>query len=202
MSDIPQLLAAVDSRLADLAAEITVLETAKAALDGPRTIGRSPAGATDAMTPRSRRRPRRSRRTPLPKRTEPAASGTTLEPVISVHEDGSTTTPKFLIRRAAAKGTRPRRAGVAVRTERLERLLAGTSAGLSANAIAERAGAGYNPILRLLRGLEAAGQVRRLGSRRSTAWLITDEERIAERAAELERRRSIPSQQRRRARAS
>ena len=40
MSDIPQLLAAIDSRLADLAAEITVLETAKAALDGPRTIGR------------------------------------------------------------------------------------------------------------------------------------------------------------------
>ena len=61
MSDIPQLLAAIDSRLADLAAEITALETAKAALNGPRTIGRAPAGATDAMTARSRRRPRRPR---------------------------------------------------------------------------------------------------------------------------------------------
>jgi hypothetical protein len=203
MSDIPQLLAAIDSRLADLAAEITALETAKAALNGPRTIGRSPAGATDDMTARSRGRPRRPRRTPLPKRTEPAASGATPEPVISVHDDGSATTAKRLTRKAAAKGTRSRRAGVAVRTETLERLLADTSAGLSANAIAERAGAGYNPTLKLLRKLEAAGQVRRSGSRRSTAWrLITDEERIAERAAELERRRSIPSQQRRRARAS
>jgi hypothetical protein len=33
-------------------------------------------------------------------------------------------------------------------------------------------------------------------------WVITDEERIAERADELERRRSIPSQERRRARTS
>ena len=201
MSDIPQLLAAIDSRLADLAAEITVLETAKAALNGPRTIGRSPAGATDAMTARSRGRPRRPRRTPSPKPTEPAASGTTPEPVISVHDDGRT--PTRSTRKAAAKGTRSRRAGVAVGTETLERLLADTSAGLSANAIAERAGAGYNPTLKLLRELEATGQVRRSGSRRSTVWrLITDEERIAERAAELERRRSIPSQQRRRARAS
>ena len=203
MSDIPQLLAAIDSRLADLAAEITVLETAKAALDGPRTIGRSPAGASDAMTARSRRRPRRPRQTPSPKAIEPAASGTTPESVISVHDDGSTTTPKRSTRKAAAKGTRPRRAGGAVRTETLERLLADTSAGLSANAIAEQAGAGYNPTLKLLRKLEAAGQVRRSGSRRSTVWrLITDEERIAERADELERRRSIPSQQRRRARTS
>jgi hypothetical protein len=203
MSDIPELLAAIDSRLADVAAEITVLETARAALEGPRTIGRSCAGASDAMTARSRRRPRRPRRTPSAKRTEPAASGTTREPAISVHDDGGATTPKRSARKAAANGTRKRRAGGAVGTETLERLLADTSAGLSANAIAEQAGAGYNPTLKLLRKLEEAGQVRRSGSRRSTVWrLVTDEERIAERAAELERRRSIPSQQRRRARAS
>ncbi|MGZ6639742.1 MAG: hypothetical protein ACXVII_43865 [Solirubrobacteraceae bacterium] len=201
MSDIPQLLAAIDSRLADLAPEVTVLETAKAALAGPRTIGRSPAGATDAVPARSRRRPRRPRQTPSPKATEPAASGTTPESVISAHDDGSAATPRRSTRKASAKGTR-RRAGVEVGTETLERLLADTSAGLSANAIAEQAGAGYNPTLKLLRGLEAAGRVRRSGSRRSTVWrLVTDEERIAERAAELERRRSIPSQQRRRVRA-
>ena len=203
MSDIPELLAAIDSRLADVAAEITVLKTARAALEGPRTIGRSPATASDAMTARSRRRPRRPRRTPSPKRTEPAASGTTPEPPISVHDDGGTTTPKRSTRKAAANRTRKRRAGVTVQSETLERLLADTSAGLSANAIAEQAGAGYNPTLKLLRKLEEAGQVRRSGSRRSTVWrLVTDEQRIAQRAAELERRRSIPSQQRRRARAS
>jgi len=157
MSDIPQLLAAIDSRLADLAAEITVLETAKAALDGPRTIGRSAAGASDAMTGRSRPGPGRPRRTPSPMPTEPAASGTTPEPAVSVHDDRSTTTPKRLPRKAAADGTRKRRAGVAVRTETVERLLAETSVGLSANAIAQQAGAGYNPTLTLLRKLEAAG---------------------------------------------
>ena len=120
-----------------------------------------------------------------------------------MHEDGSTTTQKRSRRKAASKGTRSRRAGVAVGTETLERLLADTSAGLSANAIAEQAGGGYNPTLKLLRKLEEAGQVRRSGSRRSTMWrLVSDEERTAEREAELERRRSIPSQQHPRARAS
>ena len=56
---------------------------------------------------------------------------------------------------------------------------------------------------KLLHELEAAGQVRRSGARRSTVWqLITDEERIAQRAAELERLRSAPSRRRVRARAS
>ena len=122
---------------------------------------------------------------------------------MSVHEGGSVTAPERSTPKAAAKRTRPRRAGVAVDTETIERLLADTSAGLSATAIAERAGAGYDQTLKLLRELEAAGQVRRSGSRRSTVWrLITDEERIAERVAELERRRSAPSQRRARARAS
>ena len=94
MPDIPELLAAIDRRLADLAAEITLLEAARAALGGPRSIGRSPAGATDALTARSRRRPRRPRRTPSPTPTEPAASGTTPEPVISSDDVGSSTTPK------------------------------------------------------------------------------------------------------------
>jgi hypothetical protein len=116
-----------------------------------------------------------------------------------VREHGSVAPPKPSTRKGAAKRTR-RRASVAVRAETLERLLADTSAGLSANAIAERAGAGYDPTLKLLRELEAAGEVRRSGSRRSTVWrLVTDEERIVEGAAELERRRSIPSQRRRRA---
>ena len=92
---------------------------------------------------------------------------------------------------------------MAVGAETLERVLATTSSGLSANVIAEQAGAGYTAILKLLHELEAAGEVRRSGSRRSTAWrLVTDEERIAERAAELERRRSTPTQRRRRASAA
>ena len=46
-------------------------------------------------------------------------------------------------------------------------------------------------ILALLRELESAGQVRRTGERAATRWhVITDEDRIAARAAELERRSS------------
>jgi hypothetical protein len=90
-----------------------------------------------------------------------------------------------------------------VRPETLERLLAATSSGLSANAIARQAGAGYARTLKLLHELEAAGQVRRSGARRSTVWqLVTDEDRIAERAAEIERLRSAPSRRRGRGRTS
>ncbi len=81
--------------------------------------------------------------------------------------------------------------------------MADACAGLSANAIAKQANASYGRTLKLLHELEAAGQVRRSGARRLTVWqLITDEERIAARAAELERQRSAPGRRRGRAKAS
>ena len=203
MSDIPQLLAAIDSRLADIAAEIVALDAAKAELAAPRTDGRTRAHTTDATATRARRRATRRRVTPSRKPPEPAIRSGEPEPVKAAQDVGSTVAPKRSTRKRAARVTRPRRGGGAVGAETLERLLADTSAGLSANAIAQQVGAGYNRTLKLLRELEAAGQVRRSGSRRSTAWqLITDEERIAERAAELERRERGPSRRRGRARAS
>jgi hypothetical protein len=202
MSDIPQLVAAIESRLADIAAEIIALDAAKAQLAAPRTGGQPPAVPADATATRSRRRAPRRRLTPLPKTPEPAIRRDTPEPVEAAQDVGDTVTPERSTRKRAATVTRPRRGG-GIRAETLERLLADTFAGLSANAIAEQAGVGYNRTLKLLRDLEAAGQVRRSGSGRSTVWqLISDEERIAERAAELERRRSAPSQRRGRARAS
>jgi hypothetical protein len=203
MSDIPQLLAAIESRLADIAAEIIALDAAKAELVAPRTGGQAPAITTDATATRSRRRAARSRLTLSPTPPEPATDRREPDPAEAAPDVGSTVTAKRATRRRVATATRPRPGGGAVRAETLERLLANTSAGLSANAIAKQAGAGYNRTLTLLRELEAAGQVRRSGSRRSTVWqLITDEERIAERAAELERRRNAASQRRGRARAS
>jgi DNA-binding Lrp family transcriptional regulator len=110
-------------------------------------------------------------------------------------------------RRAAAKATPTKRPAASLTAEQLERLLADATSGLSAGAIAERAGVGYSRVLALVRELEASGKVRRTGTRRSTLWLgITDEDRIAQRAAELERlvgaRRNDRSQRRGRARAS
>jgi hypothetical protein len=202
MSDIPQLAAAIESRLADIAAEIVALDAAKAALAAPRTGGHAPAITADATATGSRRRASRRRLTPSPGTRELATRGGEPDPVDAAQGVGSTVTAKRSARTGARTVTRPRR-GVGVRAETLERLLANASAGLSANAIAEQAGAGYSRTLRLLRELEIAGQVRRSGSRRSPVWrLVTDDERIAERAAELERRRSTPNRRRGRAGAS
>ncbi len=69
----------------------------------------------------------------------------------------------------------------------IEQLLTHRGTGLGARAIAEHANANDAAKLALLRELEASGQVRREGSRRTTASrLITDEDPIAQRAAERE----------------
>lgn len=63
-------------------------------------------------------------------------------------------------------------------------------AGISAAELAERLGAERTSVLARLKALEVEGNVRRTGERRTTRWFaITDEDRIRERAAELERRR-------------
>jgi hypothetical protein len=203
MSDIPQLVAAIDSRLGEIAAEIAALDAARAQLAPSGTRSQPRANTTDATATQSRRRAARRRLTPSEEPPEPAIRSSEPEPVKAAQDVGSAVAPKRSTRKRASTVTRRRRGGGAVGTETLERLLADTAAGLSANAIAQQVGAGYNRTLKLLRELEAAGQVRRSGSRRSTVWrLITEEEHIAQRAAELERRMSAPSQRRGRARAS
>jgi len=95
------------------------------------------------------------------------------------------------LEKAQANGTevKPRKRGQKVQVllaEQLERILGESVDGLSTSAIAEQGNADPAQALTLLRELEKAGQVRRTGARRGTRWhLITDEDRIAERAAEL-----------------
>lgn len=81
----------------------------------------------------------------------------------------------------------------AVPTDRVESMLSENGA-LTTSAVAEKAGGDRDHVLRLLRELEAAGRVRRTGQRRGTRWqTITDEDRIRERAAELEATRKRPA---------
>jgi len=90
--------------------------------------------------------------------------------------------------RRRARRTSTRRASVLL-AETAERMLA-ESDGMTTGALAKEAGARHDQVLALLRDLETARRVRRTGQRRSTRWhAITDEDRIAERAAELARRR-------------
>ncbi len=71
---------------------------------------------------------------------------------------------------------------------KLEAMLKEAEDGLSARVISKRANANYDQVLGLLKELEQEGRLRRTGARRTSRWrLISDEERIAERAAELTR---------------
>ena len=199
MPDIPGLVAAIDGRLAEIAAEMGALGAAKAELAPSRAASQAAGVAVAAVANQSPRRgltsPRRQSGRSLRRRVA--------ERVEVTRDRGGASPPRRSARNRATTVARRQSAGSAVQTESLERLLADTPAGLSANAIARQASAGYGRILTLLHELEGAGRVRRSGSRRSSVWqLITDEDRIAQRAAELERLRSTPSQRRGRARAS
>lgn len=201
MSYIQQLIASLDQRLGELTTEIAALERARVALDGQardgasptveRTTGRkSPSRPASTRARRSRARPTRVLTTDG--ETEPAA-----KPKAAAKPAPRRT------RARAAGAARRQRATVKADAGTVEQALAETATGLSAGAVAERIGARYGRVLELLRELETAGQVRRTGARRSTLWrLITDEERIAERAAELERRTGAPGRRRRTARAA
>lgn len=77
------------------------------------------------------------------------------------------------------------RSNGAVSADALIALLVGGVA-LSTAALADRLDADKDQVLALLRELERAGRVRRLGQRRATRWrAFSDEDWIAQRAAEL-----------------
>jgi hypothetical protein len=76
----------------------------------------------------------------------------------------------------------------------LKRLLAEADGGLSGSALAELAGVPPATVRAQLRELERSGEVRSADERRGRRWtLVTDEDRIAQRVAELERSRATPS---------
>jgi hypothetical protein len=107
-------------------------------------------------------------------------------PVPSTKPAGRPPKPRAPKRTKAAKSAKPVEVLLA---GKLEAMLGEAEDGLSAITISKRSNASYNQVLELLRTLDSAGQVRRTGTRRTSRWrLVTDEERIAERAAELERR--------------
>jgi hypothetical protein len=98
--------------------------------------------------------------------------------------------PRASRSRPRAKPARSRQPIQVLLSGKLELMLRESDNGLSAATIAKRSNARYAQVLDLLRELERGGQVRRLGDRRTSRWrLISDEERIAERAAELEKQR-------------
>ena len=102
-------------------------------------------------------------------------------------------------RSRGAESAPPRHRGVTSRRSRrsrragehpeqtIEALLGESTDGISAVALSKRAGMGYARVLHRLHELESAGTVLSTGTNRTSLWrLVTDEDRIAQRVAELE----------------
>ncbi len=175
MTETKNIIASIQNRLRELDEEIGVLSAARAALDGHAS--RSPSPRRNAAT-------RRASASRSPK----ASSAPSVEPAV---ESGDRAAAQPVAPAAKPRRRAPRRPRVAatrrevVPAEKLEKLLSDTD-GLTTSALAETANGDRDQVLTLLRELETAGRIRRTGQRRSTRWhVITDEDRIRERAAEL-----------------
>ena len=187
MPSSEQIRESIEARLGELRTEMTSLEAARAALQTNGALrGRSrPAGAGSvARKPKRRRSPvSASEVTPTAAQADPApAAPATSEP--STKPAARSRKPRIPLESKPATRRRP----VAVLLAgKLEAMLRDAEDGLNAVAIAKQARARDTQVRDLLRELESAGRVRRTGLGRASRWrLITDAERIAERAAELE----------------
>jgi hypothetical protein len=192
MTTLDQIRESIDARIAELKQEITLLEAARAALHGKRRRRAEAAASGENAGERRRRRASRAASAASSEAGAHQGSAATGEAVAATGSEVPTTpadVPPKQRRRSRAKAARAEKPVEVLLAGKLESMLSEAEDGLSAIAISRRANAGYDQVLDLLRHLGRAGQVRRTGSRRTSLWrLITDEERIAERAAELESR--------------
>jgi hypothetical protein len=199
MSTLDQIHESIDAHLAELRREIVALEAARAALrdESPsvtKSAASKPTAPTAPTAPATSTRRRRSSAKPASNGnavTAATASDDAAESPPSVVSPAvvvSPVTPAVRPRtRAGANAAGARRFVEVLLAGKLEAMLLESEDGLSAITISKRSNAGYNQVLNLLRELEGSGQVRRFGTRRTSRWrVVTDEERIAERAAELE----------------
>ena len=181
MKTTDELVQAIDRRLRGLNDEIKMLDAARVALDGREN--RPSMGARASVT--------------YPRKSPPGAGSQSKHSARTRREISAEVSAETARRpRKRARTTsraRGRGALRAVPDDRVESLLI-ENGGLSTSALAEKSGANRDHVLSLLRELETAGRVRRTGQRRSTRWhVITDEDRIRERAAQLEATRKRPA---------
>jgi hypothetical protein len=166
MPDIQELVTSIDGRLAEARKEIVSLEAALVSLSGqPRAARSSRATKSGTSSPKA---------SPPPSRLSASTNGSAPEPQAQ--------NPKPARKQRAKSAKRPE----VIPAGKLEKLL-GSSDGVTTTALAEQATGDRDQVLAFLRELEVGGRVRRTGDRRGTRWhLITDEDRVAARAAELE----------------
>ena len=181
MSQIDQLVESIDARIVEVKNEIAALHAARAALRNETATSKPPADSVKE-TPPSRRRRTQKATSNVANAETPASAGADLDAAETASKPTGPPKPRSRQPAASEKSVEVLLAG------KLEAMLRESQDGLSAITISKRSNASYKQVLDLLRELEQTGQLRRSGSRRTSLWrLITDEERIAERAAELER---------------
>ncbi|HEX4008632.1 MAG TPA: hypothetical protein VHX62_01410 [Solirubrobacteraceae bacterium] len=193
MPSLEDISVAIAARIAEARSEITSLEAARDAL------------SRDGAAPRKTRGSRRGRRIAKETRAESRNPAQAPKPRPAVERAFATAAPAQPDGNATSHAAAPRertrgRRQAKSRTGRttevlaagkLEAILRDAPDGLSAVALAKAANARERQVRELLTDRQSNGQVRRIGTGRGTRWrMITDDERIAERAAELEQRRS------------
>lgn len=191
MPSLEQIHESIEARLGELRSEMTSLQAARVALhtNGTSRARSGPAAASSAATKPKRRRSSRSA-------SEESATGANADAAASARaaatSERSTKRAVTSRKRRARNESRPAKPNRPVEVllaGKLEAILRDAGEGLNVVAIAKRANARATQVSDLLRELEAAGQVRRTGVGRASRWrLVTDEDRIAERVAELEAR--------------
>jgi hypothetical protein len=169
------LLTTMRQRLADaendaerLRAAIQILERAETAAPSRRPARRRAQAAAVAQAPAAQREPE-----PAVTVTEPAKA----QPVTASAQASPSPRRRKRAGKKSAKSVVP-----------LAKLLkvVGDNPGLTTTALAKQTGGDQPVLLELLKESEQKGEVRRQGERRATSWFrITDEDRIAARAAEI-----------------
>lgn len=188
MPSSEQIRESIEARLTELRSEKTSLEAARAALhtNGASRARSRPTGA--AVRKPKRRRPSTpaSEATPTATQTDPPPQPTPA-PATSGPPAKTAVRSRKQRLQTQSKPTTRRKPVTVLLAGKLEAMLREAEDGLNAVAIAKQASAREVQVRGLLRELESAGRVRRTGAGRASRWrLITDAERIAERAAELE----------------
>lgn len=181
MRTTQEIVESIDKRLRELDDEIRTLDAARAALDGQEN--------GPSRRPPARVNNKHNRAASATSQTERAAQ---LRRETSAHVSADPA-PRLRKRARTPSRTPVRGTFQVISADRVESLLS-EDGGLTTSALAEQAGGNRDHVLKLLRELEAAGRVRRTGQHRGTRWqTITDEDRIRERAAELEATRKRPA---------
>jgi hypothetical protein len=200
MPSLSEIVESLDARLTEAHSEISSLTAARAALrdNGTPTRRRSTSAGDKRAAPS---RSNRSAQTTAPSGITPIPDTETTdrEPTTPSPRPAGTTQTATAGVPARKPLTRDRVSGQRAAKKRAEALPAGklvtmlseSADGLSVSAIVTQANARDAQVRSLLRELEASGGVHRTGIGRGTRWMIvTDEDRIAKRAAELESRRA------------